>query len=652
MKTSTVNKISFVFIFFWSLNISTIFGQETDPWKKWLNEVDIIMTQAERSVFSNLTAEEDKKRFKEFFWRARDPRPETLQNEYMIEFYNRRTYADRYLDGANSDRGRLYILLGEPTTKRSYSGYDDRLIDCELWTYYNEDRPSLPPVVKLIFFRPGNVGPFRHFSPGLHTSADLLSPIHMRDAVHSPYRAFQLLKMEFPELAQASLSIIPGEGDPLFGSGLTSTGSIMAQLYTLHEKEVASRYLRSFSAVEGIIDVTYSTKYIEGYVDISISENRGIKFLNYSVMPDSINPIETSDNTHLAQIIMNLKIDDLEGNLIHQQQRVIDLNLIDSYYMQKDRQLVFKDFAPLIDGEFNVSIGFTNKTSEEFFVHSESVKLSAESGFVLIGYQVKEVSSDNFIPYSDGRYKVFMDPRYVFNKTDSIEGVIFSEDKPKIYLSSMTKDNGVTEITDVKKQDGRFLFSLALSEFISDYYYLSIKNEKGEIFGQRISVLPFEAKKPLDFERSESSCSYVNYLFVMAQQHLNKGDADEAIEYFKKLPEELWNSRTIPIIARAYYIKKDYDKVIELLEDEQIERSYSVILLLANSLLELRELRNAAEYFEMLRGYGDTAKINQVLGAIYFSLGEKEKAKTCWDRAKKMEDESNRKKTAKEELQK
>jgi hypothetical protein len=45
----------------------------------------------------------------------------------------------------------------------------------------------------------------------------------------------------------------------------------------------------------------------------------------------------------------------------------------------------------------------------------------------------------------------------------------------------------------------------------------------------------------------------------------------------------------------------------------------------------------------MLRKYGDTVKINRTLGAIYYSLGEREKAKIYWERAKNLEKETKKK---------
>ncbi len=625
------------------LNFSSASEKKSDPWEKWLDEVRLIITKAENAVFKSLGTEEDRKRFQEQFWRVRDPKPETPYNEYKMEFYRRLKYTDSHLEGPNSDRGRIYILLGEPLEKKNFSGYES-VVDCELWNYKAEGRPGLPPFMYLVFFKPRNFGNYKLFYPGLHTALDILSSGY-KSGITSTYQAYNILRLDFPELARATLSVIPGESDPAFGSTLSSSGLVIAQIYTLPEKEVEKNYLRNFASVEGLVDVTYSTEAIGGKGNISISENRGFKFLNYSLMPDAIHTIKTADNLNLANISINLRIEDLEGKTIHQQERNIDLKIDDTKkkVMLEERKLVFKDFVPIVEGEFNVSITFSNKSAEEFFVYKERISITDKTVPVMVGFKVGEISSDNFIPFSSGNYKVFSDPRSIFNKSDSIEGIIFTEQKPEIHLTSIEEENDSIEIRDIVRQGNLFVFRQPLKDIKSDNYYLSIKNEKGEIYRKIISVLSFEVKKPVDFERSEAPSSEFNYILVMAQEYLNKGDVDKALEYFKKLPEELWNSTTLPVIARAYYIKEDYEKVVELLEKENVVKNYSVLLLLGNSSLELKRLQKAAEYFEMLRKYGDTVKINRTLGAIYYSLGEREKAKIYWERAKNLEKETKKK---------
>ena len=625
------------------LSFSSASTKKSDPWKKWLDEVHLIITKTEKAVFDSLGTEEDRKRFQESFWKVRDPKPETPYNEYKIEFYRRLWHAETHLEGPNSDRGRIYILLGEPFEKKNYSGHEN-VVDCELWSYRAGERPGLPPFMYLLFYRPKDFGNYRQYHPGLHSALDIISPGYSL-GLTSKLKAYNIIRGSFPELAQATLSIIPGEGDPVMGQALTSSGSALTQIYTLPEREVEKNYLKNFAAIEGIVDVTYSAKEIGGKGFISISENRGFKFLNYSIMPDVIEMRKTADNLYRASISINLRIEDLEGNTIHQQERNINLEFDEAKKkaMIEERKLAFKDFAPIVEGEYNVSIAFSNKTKEGFFVYKERINISDYTMPVLVGYKIKEINSDNFMPFSTGGYKVLSDPRLIFNKNETLEGLIFSEQKPNIHLTSIVDENNFIEIKDVVKQGNLFVFRQPLMNIKSDNYSLTIKNEKGEIYKKIISVISFHVEKPVDFERSEVSSSEFNYIFVLAQQYLNKGEVDTAIEYFNKLPENLWNSTTLPVIARAYYIKKDYGKVVELLEKKNVVKNYAVLLLLGNSSLELKRKQKAAEYFEMLRKYGDTVKINRILGAIYYSLGEREKAKVYWERAKNLEKKTEKK---------
>ena len=99
-----------------------------DYYKKWLNEdVIYIIAPEERTVFSQLTAPEEKDRFIEQFWLRRDADPRTSINEFKEEHYRRIAYANANfrsgLQGWRTDRGRTYITFGPPTsTERHPTG--------------------------------------------------------------------------------------------------------------------------------------------------------------------------------------------------------------------------------------------------------------------------------------------------------------------------------------------------------------------------------------------------------------------------------------------------------------------------------------------------------------------------------------------------
>jgi GWxTD domain-containing protein len=88
-------------------------------YKEWLDkDVAYIITEEERKAFKKLETDDERERFIEEFWRRRDPDPDTDENEYREEYYERIAYANEHyasgIPGWKSDRGRIYITWGKP----------------------------------------------------------------------------------------------------------------------------------------------------------------------------------------------------------------------------------------------------------------------------------------------------------------------------------------------------------------------------------------------------------------------------------------------------------------------------------------------------------------------------------------------------------
>ena len=89
------------------------------PYKKWLDEdVAYIITDEERAAFKQLSNDEERDNFIEAFWQRRDPTPDTEENEFKEEHYQRIAYANEHfaagVPGWRTDRGRIYIVFGKP----------------------------------------------------------------------------------------------------------------------------------------------------------------------------------------------------------------------------------------------------------------------------------------------------------------------------------------------------------------------------------------------------------------------------------------------------------------------------------------------------------------------------------------------------------
>lgn len=88
-------------------------------YKDWLEkDVAYIITDEERKAFKKLETDDEREHFIEEFWRRRDPDPDTDENEYREEYYERIAYANEHfasgIPGWKTDRGRIYIMYGKP----------------------------------------------------------------------------------------------------------------------------------------------------------------------------------------------------------------------------------------------------------------------------------------------------------------------------------------------------------------------------------------------------------------------------------------------------------------------------------------------------------------------------------------------------------
>jgi len=97
----------------------------TKTYKKWLDEdVAYIITDEERAAFKQLSNDEERDNFIEAFWQRRDPTPDTEENEYKEEHYQRIAYANEHfaagVPGWKTDRGRIYIVFGKPDEIESH----------------------------------------------------------------------------------------------------------------------------------------------------------------------------------------------------------------------------------------------------------------------------------------------------------------------------------------------------------------------------------------------------------------------------------------------------------------------------------------------------------------------------------------------------
>ena len=91
-------------------------------WAK--TDVKLIITREEEDAYNQLKTNEERENFINIFWQRRDPSPDTEENEYKDEYYERIAYANEHFGSGKSgwltDRGRIYVKWGKPTSVESH----------------------------------------------------------------------------------------------------------------------------------------------------------------------------------------------------------------------------------------------------------------------------------------------------------------------------------------------------------------------------------------------------------------------------------------------------------------------------------------------------------------------------------------------------
>jgi GWxTD domain-containing protein len=209
--------------------------------KAWLDTVRPLMLPNEEKTFRGLKEKADRAEFQKIFWARRDPSLDTPENEFEAEYLEAFAKAEREYrvmgrSGADTDCGRVFLLLGKPDeVKKEGGGVGPGNRVPETWTY--RDRPgqtftggkaeialdetcSLPPGARLKE-QLDRVAEARIVRPNLAYKFEKNGRLtKLADQLPKPTPAQALLKsprQDFPLAAQATYLKVQDGGTALTG---------------------------------------------------------------------------------------------------------------------------------------------------------------------------------------------------------------------------------------------------------------------------------------------------------------------------------------------------------------------------------------------------------------------------------------------------
>lgn len=629
-----------------------------ERYRKWLEEeVVYIITPKEREVFLKLQTDRERDVFIEAFWKQRDPTPGTPQNEFREEHYRRLNYANQYLGrgtgkpGWKTDQGRVYIILGPPNNIETHENIMG-VYPTQVWFYYGDPRYGLPAGFNVIFFKKEGTGEYILYSPSDHGPQALIADYmyNARDARDAYQRLHQLA----PNLAEQSLSLIPGERmEP--GVINLASNRLLATIMSLPQRKVEDAYAEAWFRHKDLIEVEYSTNFIRSDYEVwPVRSPAGHYLVHYAVEPAKLSAAQDGTN-YLIRIDLNGRISDDRGRTIYQFDKSLPLNLTREELSEIGRRAVsFQDVFPLIPGNYTLDLLLKNPVSREFSSFSRKLILPEvqerpEISQILLAYGLLEVKdSTGLRPFQASANQFLNRSRKSYTPADTLvvcfqvvglpESIRQKADLKIRLMSGSQQIHSLDKDFSEMLPGGYFTAAIPLGSFKPGYYSLMVDLLiDGQISASRRAELEISGLSniPAPILVSRGSLSQADELLAAGIQHFHSGHLPEA----RKLLEEAHSLQpglmTALALSEVLFRAGDFQRVAELLRPyDQPEAQAELVSLLGRAFHSLNQLERAAVYYEQyLNRFGVNLEVLNYLGTCYYQMGDKEKALGLWEKS-------------------
>jgi GWxTD domain-containing protein len=630
--------------------------------KKWLDEeIVYIITPKERDVFLKLRTDKEREIFMGAFWKQRDPTPGTPANEFREEHYKRVQYANRFYGrsspraGWKSDRGRIYILLGEPKSIEQFDTVTN-VYPTEIWSYLGDPAQGLPTAFNIIFFKEHGTGDYVLYSPSQHGPQALLSA--MVGGRRDERAAYEELKKLAPNLAYQTLSLIPGERKTP-GTMSLASNTLIGNIYSLPRKTVKDSYADAILKYKDFIEVDYTANYFEsdGQAWI-VRDPSGFFDVHYAVEPKKIS-VEDAGDRFDARFELNGRVTDASGRTILQFDKPFPFSINKEEGRKASMNVSIQDAFPIIAGRYTLDVLLKNVASREFTSFTAKFEVPAGVaapvlGPIILGYGASaKPASGERIPFTVGGTQVLSSAQKVFVSGETVS-VVFQV----LGLADVLRAEGRLKYTFFKEDVESSSFDKTLkdlpagdlavldqppSAFVPGYYKIQVEllDGKGARLDAKsadfeISIRPF-IPRPMVIAAVAPAHGREDYLYVTGQELLNAGDLKGAVA---RLAEAYSLKPDKPSIAVAYGLSlvavEDFGRAKEILAPlaPAGRGSAEVLAALGRTHHALGEFAEAAAlYRECLERFGANIEIMNLLGTCYFKMGNREEALKTWEKS-------------------
>jgi GWxTD domain-containing protein len=627
-------------------------------YKKWLEEeVVYIISPLEKQVFAKLQTDRERDLFIEAFWRQRDPTPGTTENEFKTEHYRRLNYANYYLGrqapvpGWKTDRGRIYIILGEPNDIQHFESGQETY-PAEVWFYQNKAEFGLPPGFNIVFFKEHGTGDYKLYSPTVHGPQAFLAN-YMDDSanVMAAYRKLRDLE---PNLALVSLSLIPGEDSAAFGRPSLSSDLLLQQVESLPERTIRDQYAQKFLQYKDIVEVEYSANYLDSDSSVKILRaTPSLPCVHYSIEPGRLSVSQYGDK-YSTTLTLNGSVKDEAGKVIYQFDKTLPVSFNEEELSNISRRPYgIYDVFPLIPGTYNLSILLKNEVSKEF--SSLERKLIIPGGGsgawvtpLILAYKADKLdpARNRLKPFQIGGFSLLVQANRTFTKSDELVLALQVwglpqdlREKAELVFTFLKDAQPFKSFSRAVRDYPLFpdvVEPVPLSEFIPAHYAVEVSVRSGgqEIAAARdeFDITPLEKiARPWIYTKILPGLDDAVYPFITGNQLLNAGLVPEGRsrleDAYRKNPKDADYALAL---ARADMMSRDSSRVETLLAPffgQAKPPRYEMFIVLAGALHQREEWDKALQVIDQgITHYGLNTAFLNLRGDCYMRLGNKTEA--------------------------
>ena len=662
-----------------------------EKYRDFYDSVEVILTPDEEKVFERLGSDFQRDEFMERFWRVRDPSPGTSRNEYKEEYEERLEYVEFHFGrgepgpGRKSERGRMYLLLGEPMNIKSLP-YEQQTYPIEIWWYHANPKLGIPPFFYLAFFKRHGAGKFQLYSPLVDGPMALLNPAgkenvrqiqshetrYMAQMEGEIGAAIDVLTYIDVELAQVALSLIPGDYGAQMGYGSMRSQMMIGSIEMIPEK-IMPTAAWAYPILTGIVeaDVRFESLPVKAQA-VALLDPSGLPFIHYALLTEGsrLNLSNYEDTWYVTFQVAGTVIDD--QNRIITSVKGVDGSSIKTLQADLDEEqardmrsgpLLHLDRLPVVAGSYDFELALENNVSREYGRASFSIDVPApwpevlRSSRPLLLWAIAD--SQQYDPYSEhypfqvGQYNFIPSLEPVFKPSQGL--LIFQQvymprgHKARIQATSRLSDDSgalIDRTEYIKPVDAdhngtiNHIARIGLEDVPEGEYELFVDLE-----GDNRSGMPQTIT--VDLDADESAHLHMNagppptdpwVAFDRAQQLRTLAQIDDAIEVLQPALERVDDEKIRELQIGLLMEAERYQDLEALLMPLQREHPNETEILMALAAVNSRmgNNRQAIRWYERVRlatRPEESIEVLNPLASAYFGDGNNEKAREMLEKS-------------------